>query len=143
MIIAIDFDNTIVKTSVKGYDVEIKRLKFLAKKVINSLHNEGHTIIINTLREDGKHTKMGNALRKAKTYLKKKGIKYHFINENDPYLISQWGESRKIACDVNIDDRNIIPLTSWPIIWLILRIKQTWIEIKGDFIEWLERNKIV
>lgn len=122
MVIAIDFDNTIVKTVVNDVDVKIKRLKFLAKTVINNLYDSGHIIIINTLRENGKKPNP-KILTEAKKYLKEKGIKYHLINKNYKKNINKWYDSRKIACDISIDDRNIIPLVSWPIIYVIIKIK--------------------
>ena len=59
-------------------------------------------------------------------YLKEKDIRYTCINENYPPLIKIWGDSRKIAGDVFIDDKNIIPLVSWPIIYVIIKLK-TWL----------------
>ena len=127
MIIAIDFDNTIVKTSVVETTLKIKRLKFLSKKIINKLYNDGHIIIIDTLRTNGNDQTNKNSLTIVKNYLKEKGINYHYINENYPPLIKKWGDARKISCDISIDDRNIIPLVSWPIIYLIIKLK-TWLK---------------
>lgn len=119
MYITIDFDNTIAVSKITGTKVSIIRNKFLAKQVINDLY-KNNIITINTLRE-------GKLLEQAKKYLKKSGIKYHYINENPKELIEKWGESRKIAGDIYIDDRNIVPLVSWPIIWVVLKIK-LWIK---------------
>jgi len=122
MYIGIDFDNTIVKT--EGF-TEIKRLKFLARWVINRLYAEDNIIIINTLRSDTfKGPGSKKALTTAKEYLKKAGIKYHYINENAEQLIARYGDTRKIAVDINIDDKNIVPLVSWPIIYLIIKVKE-------------------
>ena len=120
MIIAIDFDGTIVKTKVDERKIVIKRNKLLAKKIINKLYND-HTIIINTLRVDKGKRKY---LSEAKKWLKKEGIKYHYINENSKEVVEgYWGDTRKIAADIYIDDKNIISLVSWPIIYLIIKLK--------------------
>ena len=132
MYITIDFDNTITKRSTDWFSPS--KNKFLAKKVINYFYDRGHTIIINTMREDKVIPTLGKSKRKFKTeaikWLKKSGIKYHYINENPIEVIEKWGDSRKMAADVNIDDRNIIPLTSWPIIFVLLKIRE-WLNPKS------------
>ena len=130
MYIAIDFDKTIVVNR-KGENRwwSIKRNKFLAKKVINYFYDRGHTILINSMRED-KVIPYINKRKKFKSktdaikWLKKSGIKYNYFNENPKELVEKWGDSRKIACDVNIDDRNIVPLVNWPIIFVLLKIRE-------------------
>lgn len=95
MIIAIDFDNTIVKSD---YPIILGMLPN-ARTAISALYDAGHTIIINTCRV-GKH------LDVAVSYLKEHGIKYHYINENVPGRIKEYGgDCRKISCDVLIDDK--------------------------------------
>lgn len=97
MIIAVDFDGTIVENAYPeigapmGY--AIPALQYLKKK--------GHTIIINTCRA-------GKYFEEAKIWLIKHAIPFDFINENDPKRIAQYGEdTRKISADIYIDDKNI------------------------------------
>lgn len=124
MYIIIDFDDTIAKAGkATPFKVEIGKPKYKVKQVINKLYKEGHTIIINTLRED-RPERHQCFLSEAKEWLNKQGIKYHYINQNCPKLIEKWGESRKLAGDVYIDDRNILPLTFWPFIYWLIRFKE-------------------
>ena len=96
MVIAIDFDNTIF---VEEYPF-VGDLIDGAKETINKYYNLGHTIIIWTCRH-------GDTADAAMEALSLHGIKYHYFNENDPERIAKYGnDSRKIGCDVLIDDRD-------------------------------------
>jgi len=97
MRIAIDFDDTIVYEQYPNIGDLIPG----AKEVINWMYYRGHIIIINTCRaEDEAYL--------AQEFLDKSGIKYTFFNENDPALIRKYGkDTRKISCDLNIDDKNV------------------------------------
>ena len=98
MIIAIDFDNTIVKTE-NLYDIQYTMPN--ARAMINRLYDEGHTIIINSCRSGQFEGDLYN-------HVKKEGIKYHYINCNLPSAIEEFGmDCRKIAADIYIDDRNL------------------------------------
>jgi len=124
MYIVIDFDDTIANSKIATPErVAIGNPKYKAKKVINKLYDEGHTIIINTLREDRPERKQ-RFLSEAKEWLNNQGIKYHYINENPTDLIEKWGDSRKMAGNVYIDDRNILPLTFWPLIYWLIKFKE-------------------
>lgn len=97
--IAIDFDGTIAETDFP----HILALKPNAKEVINTLHEEGHCIIINTCR-------INKPLEMMKNYLTEKGIQYDYINENNPERIQKYGgDTRKISADYYLDDRNYPP----------------------------------
>jgi hypothetical protein len=111
-IISIDYDDTIV---VADYP-NIGKIKPFAKDVINSLYEEGHTIIIWTCRS-GKHE------ADAALYLATNGVKYHHINENHPDNVAQYdSDSRKIFADVYIDDKQLGGLPQhWLEIDFILR----------------------
>lgn len=93
MIIAIDFDGTIVDHNYP----KIGNLKSNVKEVINKLY-ENHIIIIWTCRFGKDKYDMIN-------FLDKEGIRYHYINENDPNLDFQ--PFPKIYYDILIDDRNL------------------------------------
>jgi len=93
MIIAIDFDGTIVENKFP----QIGALKPHAKEVINHLHDRlGAKIIIwscRTLRPE---------LNAATDFLKKNGIRYDAINVN--YFIP-FPNHPKVYADIYIDDR--------------------------------------
>jgi hypothetical protein len=96
-VLAIDFDGTICEESFP----EVGKLKEDADVYINMLYDEGYHIVINTCRS-GKYEGM------AHEFLKKIGIKYHYLNNNMPYLIEEYGQDcRKISADVYIDNKNL------------------------------------
>jgi len=112
MIIAIDFDNTICRST---YPV-IEGLQPYAKEVINKLYDEGHYIILWTCRA-------GIELENALNFLLLNGIPFHRINDHHPDMVELYGgNSRKVYADVYIDDKQVGGLPSWLSIYEILRI---------------------
>lgn len=96
-IISIDYDDTIV---VADYP-NVGKIKPFAQIVINTLYEEGHTIIIWTCRS-GDHEKA------AALYLNECGVKFHHINENHPDNIAQYdSDSRKVYADIYVDDKQL------------------------------------
>lgn len=103
MILAIDFDNTIVEEIYP----DIGKLKPNAKEVINQLYEDGHTIIINSCRS-------GIYEGEMELFLMELEIKYHWINCNEPDRIKHFGrDCRKISADIYIDDKNLGGIPSW------------------------------
>lgn len=97
MIIAVDFDGTIVKNAYPGIGAPMKD----AAEALRYFKKRGHTIIINSCRA-------GNYVDDMRQYLLYNGIPFDFINENDPKRTAQYGgDTRKISADVYIDDKNI------------------------------------
>ena len=113
MIIAIDLDGTAWAED-WPYIGEFKK-NFI--RVMKRLWDEGHYIIIYSLREVGTRE-----YDEAVDHLEIKNIRYHLFNENHPDLIEQYGEARKISADVYIDDRGLrgIP-DDWEDIYKALR----------------------
>ena len=103
MIIAIDFDGTIVHDDFPN----IGPLQPYAKEVINRLHDAGHYIIIWTSRN-------GNSLIDAINYLLEHGVSFDRINDSEPGNRSQYmHDTRKIYADTYIDDRNLGGFPGW------------------------------
>jgi hypothetical protein len=103
MIIAVDFDGTIVEDKYP----EIGKLKPFAKWVINALRHEGYYMILWTSRSD-------KELLEAKDFLIKEGFTFDAYNESNPENIVKYGrDTRKIFADLYIDDKNLTPLQSW------------------------------
>lgn len=100
LIISIDFDGTITKSTGKfpiPGEVRPEAIEY-----INNWYDRGHTIIISSCRAGG------NAPELCLDFLKKWGIKYHFFNENSPININFFGtDTRKISADFYIDDRSM------------------------------------
>lgn len=97
MIIAVDFDGTIVENAYPEIGAPIED----AAEALHFFKEEGHTIIINSCRA-------GIYADNMKQWLIDNDIPFDFINENDPKRTAQYGgDTRKISADVYIDDKNI------------------------------------
>lgn len=105
MIIAIDFDGTIVEHMWP----EIGPLRTNAVEVIRRLNTEGHRILIWTCRTsqilDRIQLPSRSTVFHAKEFLDDHGIPYHAINNNDPR--SDFQPSPKIYADLYIDDKQL------------------------------------
>ena len=111
MILAIDFDNTIVEE----FYPDIGPLKDNAKEVINLLYDQEHTIIINSCRS-------GLYEGIMEQFLIEKEIKYHWINCNEPDRIKQFGrDCRKVSADIYIDDKNLGGIPDWLTIYEMIQ----------------------
>jgi hypothetical protein len=103
MIIAIDFDGTIVEHKYPA----IGELLPHAKEVINYLYNKEHCIIIWTCRY------LRKDLMAIIRFLRHNGIKYCAINNNSPCVKLGFYPWPKIYADVYIDDRNLGGFPGW------------------------------
>jgi hydroxymethylpyrimidine pyrophosphatase-like HAD family hydrolase len=111
MIIAVDFDGTIVEHE---YPRIGKPIPF-ALDVLKKLQQEEHHILILwTMRE-------GDLLKEAIDYCKKNGLIFYAHNKNYPEEEFQEGDSRKLSADIFIDDRNIGGLPDWGIIYKMIK----------------------
>lgn len=103
MIIAIDFDGTIVR----GTYPNIDGLMPYAVETIKALKEQGHYLIINTCRT-------GEELLTAINYLLEHGIPFDRVNDNDPENTKKYkSSSRKIYAHVYIDDKNLGGFPGW------------------------------
>lgn len=103
MIIAIDFDNTIVYSTYP----RIESVRQYAAKSIHDIRTRGHYVIVWTCR-------CGDDLTAAINYMLENGIEFDRINDNHPDNVREFGfNSRKINADVYIDDRNIGGFAGW------------------------------
>lgn len=103
MIIAVDFDGTIVRGMYPG----IGPLQPDAVKCINRLYDDGHYIIIWTCRD-------GALLLAAINSLLAAGVKFHRVNDDEPGNLTKYGGAgRKVYADVYVDDRQVGGLPPW------------------------------
>ena len=103
MIIAIDFDGTIVTNKSPAIGEPIPG----AAENIRSLAVDGHYIIINTCRSND------DAIA-AVNYLRREGIPFDAINDNHPGHVVQYGNNcRKIYADCYVDDKQVGGLPLW------------------------------
>jgi hypothetical protein len=114
MIIAIDFDGTIVKNAWP----KIGRIRIGARWALRVLKKWGHVLILNTCRED-------KLLNEALMFLAKNEILIHCANCNSLDRIKEYGgDCRKISAELYLDDRGFFP--GWPMIPAIVQ----WMELK-------------
>jgi len=102
-VVSIDFDGTIIQD---GWWPSFGPLVKDADKYIKALRMDGHTIIINTLRKN-------SIAEDTMAFLHQVDIPFDYFNENVCYDIEIFGDSRKIAADYYIDDRNIGGIPPW------------------------------
>lgn len=102
MIIAIDFDGTVVE---QKYPKVGKEIAF-ATQSLKMLQEDGHRLILWTYRA-------GRELDEAVAFCKSKGVEFYAINKNYPEEIYDESISRKIKADMYIDDMNYGGLPDW------------------------------
>ena len=105
-VISVDFDDTLFVGKYPDVGSLIKPMVDL----INRLYQRGFVITINTCRS----TEV--SVSNAKEALSTNNINYDLFNENAPYLIDYYQtDTRKISCDIFIDDRNVggVPTLSY------------------------------
>ena len=99
--LCVDFDGTLCRSE---YPYIGKR--FLPHKIIawyvRMKKRQGWIIILNTLRTNKDLLDMAVYACKHEF-----NIPIDYVNENTKEDVQMWGDSRKISCDINIDDRNI------------------------------------
>lgn len=108
MIIAVDFDGTIVE---HRYPSIGKELPF-ATETLRKLADEGHRLILWTVRE-------GRLLEEAVEFCRDRGLEFYAVNRDYPE--EEKGKnnhfSRKLKADIWIDDRNLGGLPDWGTIY--------------------------
>lgn len=103
MIIAVDFDGTIVEHRYP----EIGEERIFAFHTLKKLQEDGHQLILWTYRS-------GKELNEAVEYCKRNGVEFYAVNKNYPEEVYNENEaSRKIIADIYIDDRNLGGIPQW------------------------------
>ncbi len=107
MIIAVDFDGTIVT---HAYPEIGKPIPF-AIETLKKLQNEDHhQLILWTVRE-------GKLLDEAVEYCRARGLEFYAVNANYPEETPENCPSRKINAELWIDDKNLGGLPDWGTIY--------------------------
>lgn len=110
MVIAVDFDGTIVEHDYP----RIGRPMPFAIETLKQLQKDGHTLLLWTVRD-------GDLLQEAIDYLEKNGVVFYAYNKNYPEEEVTMMSSRKLNADIFIDDRNIGGLPDWGIIYRAIK----------------------
>lgn len=110
MIIAVDFDGTIVEHKYPAIGREIP----FAIETLKRLHDERHKLILWSVRE-------GKLLEEAVNFCKERGLEFYAVNTNYPEEKGNHQHfSRKLKADLFIDDRNLGGLPDWGIIYRMI-----------------------
>ncbi|MCL1614952.1 hypothetical protein M3090_00815 [Bacteroides sp. ET71] len=107
MIIAVDFDGTIVEHRYPDIGPELP----FAIETLKRLRDEHHKLILWTVRE-------GRLLDEAVRFCRERGLTFYAVNANYPEESRQHETyTRKLKADLFIDDRNLGGLPDWGIIY--------------------------
>lgn len=110
MIIAVDFDGTIVEHRYPAIGPELP----FAIDTLKYLCAQRHKLILWTVRE-------GELLDEAVAYCRRRGLEFYAVNKNYPEeKPTHEGYSRKLQADLFIDDRNLGGLPDWGEIYRML-----------------------
>ena len=117
MIIAVDFDGTIVEHRYP----DIGREKPFAIETLKKLTEEQHRLILWTVRK-------GKLLQEAVEFCRTRGLDFYAVNQNFPE--ENEPEERKLRADLWIDDRNLGGLPDWGTIYRMIKNNWTFDELK-------------
>lgn len=110
LVIAVDFDGTVVEHK---YPAIGKEMPF-AFATLKELQKRGHRLILWTYRH-------GKTLDEAVEYCRKNGVEFYAINSSFPEeQFDPNTASRKLDCDMFIDDRNVGGFLGWGEIFRII-----------------------
>lgn len=122
MIIAVDFDGTIVEHKYPEIGKEIP----FATATLKKLASEQHHIILWTVRR-------GELLDEAVEWCRQRGVEFFAVNKNFPEEnVTDNSCHSKINADIFIDDRNIGGLPDWGTIYMMVSNGKTWSDIYSD-----------
>ena len=109
MIIAVDFDGTIVEHRYPAIGKE----KLFAFDTLKALQKQGHQLILWTFRS-------GKELEEAVEFCRKNGVEFYAVNKSYPEEVLTPNVSRKINADLFIDDRNLGGFIGWGEVWQMI-----------------------
>ena len=131
MIIAVDFDGTIVEHKYPAIGKEIP----FAIDTLKKLRDDRHKLILWSVRE-------GKLLDEAVEFCRERGLEFYAVNTNYP---EEKGNhqyfSRKLKADLFIDDRNVGGLPDWGVIYRMVHDKVSYEEIiREDYEDYEEEE---
>ncbi len=128
MVIAVDFDGTIVEHKYPSIGRELP----FATETLKKLAAEGHRLILWTVRE-------GRLQEEAIAFCRERGLEFYAVNRDYPE--EEMGNnnhfSRKLKADLWIDDRNLGGLPDWGTIYKMITQKLTFEDLmnRNDYEE--------
>ena len=119
MIIAVDFDGTIVEHKYPEIGREIP----FATKTLKMLIEERHRLLLWTVRK-------GDLLQEAVDWCKERGVEFYAVNKNYPEeQVDNNGGYCKLNAELFIDDRNLGGIPDWGKIYQMVTENKTWDDI--------------
>jgi hypothetical protein len=109
MIIAVDFDGTIVENRFPGIGQE---QPFAIETLLRLQQEEHHQLILWTVREGAL---LGDAVR----WCRKRGLEFYAVNQTHPE--EETRGTRKLRADLFIDDSNLGGLPDWGLIYRMIK----------------------
>ncbi len=109
MVIAVDFDGTIVEHE---YPKIGKEIPFAIDTLKRLQQEDNHQLVLWTVRE-------GKLLDEAVQFCEQRGLKFYAVNKNYPE--EEEYESRKLTSELFIDDRNLGGLPDWGVIYNMIK----------------------
>ena len=117
MVIAVDFDGTIVEHRYPNIGEE----KPFAIETLKMLIRDHHQLILWSVRE-------GELLDEAVQWCRERGVEFWAVNRDYPEEDPRHNQhfSRKLKADIFIDDRHLGGLPDWGTIYEMITKHQTW-----------------
>ncbi|HHT61282.1 MAG: hypothetical protein KBB61_04525 [Paludibacteraceae bacterium] len=115
MIIAVDFDGTIVEHDYPAIGKPIPFAIDVLKRLQEECH---HQLILWSVRE-------GDLLDEAVEYCRQNGLEFYAVNKNYPEEQPTDGASRKLNANLYIDDRNVGGLPDWGVIYRMIKFGES------------------
>ena len=119
MIIAVDFDGTIVEHKYPEIGDELP----FATSTLRMLVQQRHRLILWTVRR-------GKLLDEAVEWCRKRGVEFYAVNKNFPEEVLDGSNCYgKINADLFIDDLNLGGIPDWGVIYKMITEKKSWLDI--------------
>ncbi len=114
MVIAIDFDGTVVEHRYPKIGDEIP----FATETLKLLQKDQHRLVLWSVRE-------GELLEEAVVWCRERGVEFYAVNRDYPEEnLDHEGFSRKVKVDLFIDDRNLGGIPDWGTIYSMISSKR-------------------
>lgn len=132
MVIAVDFDGTIVEHRYPA----IGRERPFAIETLKKLASERHKLILWTVRE-------GELLDAAVLFCRERGLEFYAVNRDYPEEEEDTNNhfSRKLKADLFIDDRNLGGIPDWGMIYEMINHKLSYEDLVSRYENEMEQKR--
>lgn len=127
MLISVDFDGTIVEHEYPRIGTPLPG----SFETMRALIEAGHTLILNTCREDNGYLIEHQYLSDAVKFCEENGVVFSSHNQNrqeDDFRQQNKMKHRKVYAELYIDDKNLGGFPGWDVVWrLFFDTEPTWL----------------